>query len=141
MLGGISEAQLIDLDDLLTVDQEIEHTRFHWIRSAPDAPSGDNLIGLMERLAFIRCLQIDPQRQDRIHPERWKQIVREGDVTPAWLVADFNATRRRATIVTQLIKHLQKLTDDAVAMFCKLIGRLFSQANNRKRQRQADAHQ
>lgn len=73
LLAGMSEVLLIDLDDLLTVDQGIEHIRFHWIRSAPDAPSGDNLIGLIERLAFIRCLQIDPQRQDRIHPERWKQ--------------------------------------------------------------------
>jgi len=31
--------------------------------------------------------------------------------------------------------------DDAVTMFCKLIGRLFSQANNRKKQRRTDAHQ
>ncbi|TPI49267.1 hypothetical protein FJ946_20295 [Mesorhizobium sp. B2-4-7] len=29
----------------------------------------------------------------------------------------------------------QKLTDDAVTMFIKLMSRLFSQANNRKKQR------
>lgn len=139
LLAGFSEVRLVDLDDLLSVDPEIEHTRFHWIRSAPDAPSGDNLIGLMERLTFIRSLEIDPQLQNRIHPERWNQMVREGDVTPAWLVADFNVARRRATIVAQLIKLIQKLTDDAVTMFCKLIGRLFSQANNRKKQRRTDA--
>ena len=73
--------------------QPIQQTRLAWLRSAPDAPSADNLIGLMDRLTFVRTLAIDPQRQARIHPERWTQIVREGDVTPAWLVADFNARR------------------------------------------------
>ena len=38
-------------------------------------------------------------------------------------------------IVAQVIKLGQKLTDDAVMMFIKLMGRLFSQANNRKKQR------
>ena len=42
-------------------------------------------------------------------------------------------------IVAQIIKLGQKLTDDAVSMFIKLIGRLFSQANNRKKQRHMDS--
>ncbi|CUX56936.1 transposase (fragment) [Agrobacterium fabrum str. J-07] len=40
--------------------------------------------------------------------------------------------------MAQVIKLGQKLTDDAVTMFIKLMGKLFSQANNRKRQRQID---
>ena len=66
-------------------------------------------------------------------------MIREGDATPAWLASDFNASRRRATIVAQVIKLGQKLTDDAVMMFIKLMGRLFSQANNRKKQRHMNA--
>ena len=93
---------------------------------------------MMERLSFIRTLDIDPRLQGRILSGRWDQMIREGDVTPAWLAADFNASRRRATIVAQVIKLSQKLTDDAVTMFIKLIGRLFSQAINRKKQRHAE---
>lgn len=60
-------------------------------------------------------------------------MVREGDGTPAWLAGEFGASRRRrATIVAQVIKLGQKLTDDEVMMFIKLKGRLFSQVNNRK---------
>lgn len=66
-------------------------------------------------------------------------MIREGDATPAWLASDFNASRRCATIVAQVIKLGQKLTDDAVMMFIKLMGRLFSQANNRKKQRHMNA--
>ncbi|GGG17419.1 hypothetical protein GCM10010924_53150 [Rhizobium wenxiniae] len=65
-------------------------------------------------------------------------MIREGNATPAWPASDFNACRRYALIVAQVIKLCQKLTDDAVTMFIKLIGKLFSQANNRKKQRQMD---
>ena len=65
-------------------------------------------------------------------------MIREGNATPAWLANDFNASRRHALIVAQVIKLGQNLTDDAVSMFIKLMGRLFSQANNRKKQRHMD---
>ncbi len=46
--------------------------------------------------------------------------------------------RRRAAIVAQIIKIGQKLTDDAVMMFIKLMGRLYSKVNNQKKQRHMD---
>ena len=139
LLEDIAAEKLEALDALLHVDPAIGQTRFYWLRSAPDAPGASNLIGLTERIAFLHTLEIDPQLQARISSGRWGQIIREGDATPAWLATDFGANRRRATIVAQVIKLGQKLTDDAVTMFIKLIGRLFSQANNRKKQRHMDA--
>jgi hypothetical protein len=141
LLEGLSADQMEQLEALLLVDPAIQQTRLAWLRSAPDAPSADNLIGLMDRLTFVRTLAIDPQRQSRLHPERWTQIVREGDVTPAWLVADFGARRRRATLVAQVITLEQSLTDAAATMFNKLIGRLFVRANTRRKQRYVDAQQ
>lgn len=135
LIADLSPERRQDLDDLLKVDAAIGQTRFHWLRSAPDAPGAANLVGLTERIALLRTLAIDPRLQSRIPSGRWDQMIREGDVTPAWLASDFNASRRHATIVAQIIKLGQKLTDDAVTMFIKLIGRLFSQANNRKTQR------
>ena len=66
-------------------------------------------------------------------------MAREGDAAPAWLAEDYGASRRRATIVVQIVKLGQKLTDDAVMMFIKLMGRLYSKANNQKKQRHMDA--
>ncbi len=135
LLDGLSVDQIDQLEALLLVDPAIQQTRLAWLRSAPDAPSANNLIGLMDRLTFVRTLTIDSQRQAGIHPERWTQIVREGDVTPAWLVADFGARRRGATLVAQTITLEQTLTDAAVTMFNKLIGRLFARANTRRKKR------
>jgi hypothetical protein len=141
LLNGLSVDQMEQLEALLVVDPAIQKSRLAWLRSAPDAPSADNLIGLMDRLTFVRTLTIDSQRLARIHPERWAQIVREGDVTPAWLVADFGARRRRATLVAQAITLEQTLTDAAVTMFNKLIGRLFARANTRRKKRYIEAQQ
>ncbi|MBD2749999.1 hypothetical protein IC232_25340 [Microvirga sp. BT688] len=56
-------------------------------------------------------------------------------------MADFNAKRRRATIVAQLISLGERLTDKAITMFNKLIGRLFARANMRRKQKYADTRQ
>ena len=138
LIEDIPLETLQSLDRLLEVDPAIGQTRFHWLRSAPEAPGASNLVGLTERIAFLRALEIDPTLQARISSGRWDQMIREGNATPAWLANEFNASRRHALIVAQVIKLGQKLTDDAVAMFIKLMGRLFSQANNRKKQRQMD---
>lgn len=124
---------------MLDVDPAIGQTRFHWLRSAPDAPGADNLVGLTERIAFLRSLGISARLQARISVGRWEQMVREGDAAPAWLAEDYGACRRRATIVVQIVKLGQKLTDDVVMMFIKLMGRLYSKANNQKKQRHMDA--
>ena len=93
------------------VDPAIRQTRFAWLRALPEAPSGRNLLGLIERLIFVRSFGLDPQRRARIHPDRWTQLVREGAVTPSWLADDFNAGRRQALIAAQLIELTSKLTD------------------------------
>lgn len=139
LIADLDQQKLQTLDGLLEVDPAIGKTRFHWLRSPPEAPGALNLVGLTERIAFLRTLGIDPRLQTRIASGRWDQMVREGDATPAWLANDFNGSRRHATIVAQIIKLGQKLTDDAVMMFIKQMGRLFSQANNRKKQRHMSA--
>ncbi len=136
LIEDISLDTLQSLDRLLDVDPSIGQTRFHWLWSAPEAPGASNLVGLTERIAFLRKLKIDPKLQVRISSGRWDQMIREGNATPAWLANDFDASRRHALTVAQVIKLAQKLTDDPVAIFIKLMGRLFSQANNRKKQRQ-----
>lgn len=138
LIEAIPADRLASLDGLLEVDPTIGQTRFHWLRSAPEAPGASNLVGLTERITFLRTLEIDPALQIRISSGRWDQMIREGNATPAWLANDFNASRRHALIVAQVIKLGQKLTDDAVTMFIKLMGRLFSQANSRKKQRHMD---
>ncbi len=138
LIEAIPADRLASLDVCLEVDPTISQTRFHWLRSASEAPGASNLVGLTERITFLPTLEIDPALHVRISSGRWDQMIYEGNATPAWLANDFNASRQHALIVAQVIKLGQKLTDDSVTMFIKLMGRLFSQANSRKKQRHMD---
>ncbi len=70
LIEEISVDTLQSLDKLLEVDPAIGQTRFHWLRSAPDAPGASDLVGLTERIAFLRKLEIDPKLQMRISSGR-----------------------------------------------------------------------
>src|SRR4051794_9049852 len=120
LLRGMTDEQLAAIDGLLEVDATIGQTRFGWLRAAPEAPGDQNLLGLVERLAFVRALGLGPSWRDLIHPERFRQLAREGEVSPSWLVADFSPLRRRATIAAQVLELATTLTDAAVVMFMKL---------------------
>lgn len=56
-----------------------------------EVPGASNLIGLTERTAFVRRLEIDPTLQARMSAGRWDQMIREGNATPAYLANDLNA--------------------------------------------------
>jgi TnpA family transposase len=128
ILNGRTPAQLAALDALLAFDSAIRQTRFGWLGAWSDSPGAANLNGLLDRLDFLRGLAMDPACRETVHPDRWKQIVREGDAAPAWLAEDFGADRRRATLLAYLIDLQERLTDEAIHMFCKQIGRLFARA-------------
>lgn len=95
------------MERLLEVDPPIGQTRFRWLRSAPEAPAVSNLVGLTERIAFLRQLEIRLELQVRVSSGRWEQMIREGNATPAWLASDFNASRRYALIVAQVISFVR----------------------------------
>jgi hypothetical protein len=117
LLAGLTAAELAALDDLLVLDPAVQMSRFAWLHALAEAPSERNLLALIDRLGFVRDRRLDPSRRDRIHPDRWAQLVREGNVTPSWLASDFNTGRRRAIIAAQLIELSGRLTDAAITVF------------------------
>lgn len=128
ILKGRKPKELAALDTLLVFEPLIRMTRFGWLGEWSDSPGAANLNGLLDRLDFLRGFNLDTACRERIHSERWKQIVREGEATPAWLAEDFGAERRRATLLAYLVDLRERLTDESIHMFCKQIGRLFARA-------------
>ena len=138
LLSDLTAERLDALDALLAIDPLIGQTRFSWLRTASEAPGVANLDALLARLAFLRGFAVAPERRALIHPDRLRQMIREGEVTPSFLASDFSDGRRRATLTAQLLHLSETLTDQALAMFCKIIGKLFAAAISRKKQRHAD---
>ncbi|MEY9197293.1 hypothetical protein ABIA16_002409 [Sinorhizobium fredii] len=72
-----------------------------------------------------------------VHPDRYRQFVREGRASSAYLLERYTASRRRATLVACLIDLEERLTDAAIGLADKLIGNAFSRTHLAGNQRYA----
>jgi hypothetical protein len=90
---------------------------------------------LLERLAYVRALELDANAANAIHEYRFRQMVREGTAAPAFLLSDYGPRRRRAILIAQMLALEARLSDGALAMFDKLVGSLFVRARKRQERR------
>jgi hypothetical protein len=52
-------------------------TRLTWLRNASQSPASTNILGLIERVEFLRKLGIDRERQQAIPASAFNRIARE----------------------------------------------------------------
>jgi hypothetical protein len=78
----------------------------------------------------VRKIGICPDVAGRIHADRFRQYVREGRASPAYMIERYTPSRRRATLVAFLLDLEERLTDSALEMADKLIGGIFTRARN-----------
>ena len=126
--GALTTDQAEALDALLVPDSTTGVTPIAWLRDIPDSPSARNLSGLLSRLAHVRRLGLNSAIADTIHERRFRKLVREGAVAPAFLLSDYSVRRRRATLAAQVIELEARLSDAAAQMFDKQVGELFASA-------------
>ena len=98
LLAGLSSAQLAKLDTLLIPDPTLEATPFAWLKNASTSPKPDHVRALLDRLRFVRDMDIPPEAAARIHDDRFQQLVREGRISDAHQIGRYVAHRRRAIL-------------------------------------------
>ena len=62
LIATLSATQLAGLDTLLGNDATLKRTPLAWLRDVPEAPGATNLNEIIERLAYVRKMQIGPPR-------------------------------------------------------------------------------
>ena len=120
------------LEDLLNHDPSIGRSRLTWLRTPPHATSALSMLGLLERLKFVRVIALPRTLGDNIHPGRLTKFAREGAVAPVNLLSDFGKRRRVASLAAQMLELETTLTDSAIALFERLTGQLFTRSRNRQ---------
>jgi hypothetical protein len=98
----------------------------------PQAAKPDAMLGLIDRLAHVRAIGIDPGRGQRVHQTRLAQLVREAGRSTVQHVADYERQRRHATLVAISLDLAVSLTDQAIEVFDRLIGALFRKTEGRQ---------
>lgn len=135
MADGLTEIERSALEALLAVDPELRRSRFAWLRDYSESPAPSNILELLDRLDYVRGLQIGPGRAGRIHAARLKRLVEEGAIMTAQHIADLEPARRTAILVAQIADLETRLADATLAMFEKYVGSLFTKARNRDERR------
>jgi len=136
LLSSIRPEQLHAIDALLTADSK-GATPLTWLKTIPVAAKPDHVRDILERLSVVRGIDIPAKISAAIHPDRYRQFVREGRASPAYMIERYTMSRQRATLAAFLIDLEEKLTDAAIEMADKLIGNAFSRAQNKQASRYA----
>ena len=135
LASALDERQRSSIDVLLVNDPALRSSPLAWLRDISESPSTGNLTDLLDRLAYVRGIGLDPSISDLIHEHRFRQFVREGSVAPAFLLSDYSQNRRRATLVAVALDLETRLSDAAIGMFDKLVGSLFTRARRGQERR------
>ncbi len=128
----LTDTQRHQLDELLVLKPNKQHTDLTWLRQPPGPPTPNNFSKVVERLEFIRSLRIDSNWKQQIHQNHLKQLSRTGaKYTPAHL-ARLNDLRRYATLVAFLLDTSDILVDQAIDMHDRMMGQLFSRSERQQ---------
>ena len=129
LVEGLSPETIAGLESLLVVTNDEDRTPLAWLREWPEAPRQRNLVGLVERLKFVRELGVGPDREKRIHRARYAAITREIAILVPRDISRFETPRRLAILVVFAREMEAVLTDAALAMFDKMLGAVFRRAD------------
>lgn len=131
LTAGMSEARLRALDALLDVPSGQPVSPLAWMRDVTGGANAKALIGLIERLDAARAIGIDPAVLSGIHEERIRRLAQEGARLTAQHFRALTPLRRRAALVVSVLDTAERLTDEIVGLFDRLVGRLFRRAERR----------
>jgi hypothetical protein len=135
LADGLTTAERVAIEKLLTLDPELRRSRFAWLRDYSESPAPSNIVALLDRLEYARDLGIGRGHAARIHPDRFNRLVGEGAIMTVQHLADLEPARRTAMLVAQAASLETRLSDVTLAMFEKYMGTLFTRARNRDERR------
>ena len=66
LVEGLEQRTIAELEALIAVSDDRDRTALAWVRDWPEAPTQKNLVGVVERLQFVRSLGVGSDREQRI---------------------------------------------------------------------------
>ena len=117
LAGGLPATQAGALDVLLQTKEGTSTTTLAWARQPAGAPGHRALTRLLDQRACLHGIGLDPELTAGVHPERLRQLAREGGRFTAAHLRALAPLRRRATLVATVLDTHARLTDDGIALF------------------------
>jgi hypothetical protein len=114
------------------VDPELRtRTRLSWLREAPEIPSAKSLRKVLERLPYVRTLEL-PTPDTRLHPNRLRQLASRGGQYAAQPLAHLAGEQRYCLLGAYLPDLATGLTDQMLDMLDKILDELVRKGNKKQ---------
>ncbi|MEN3177291.1 DUF4158 domain-containing protein [Gluconobacter sp. OJA] len=138
LLAYVSVESLAKLDATLIVDPKTGVTSLAWLREIATVPTPDNVRGLLDRLAYLRAIELPVTIGNAIHADRLRQLIREGRASSVQLIGRYTPSRRRATLAAMILDLETRLTDAVLDIADRIIGGSFTRGNNKQKRSYAE---
>lgn len=119
------------LEGLLDPRGESRQTYLGWVRQSLGASNPANILSCLERLKFLRSLEIPVAWAARLHQNRLVQIAREGANTDVTHLKAFSSERKYGTLVACILEAMTMLIDEALEMHERFLGQQFKKAERK----------
>jgi TnpA family transposase len=136
-IAALSVQTGMALEKLLEVEAGATVCQLAWLRTASLSPAARNLLGLIERLRFVRDLGLPRDLKDVVPQRIFRHLVDEATRMTAQHLAAVAPPRRLTLLVVAVLQLETTLTDAALSMFDKLLGSLSRRAERRSEERAA----
>ena len=116
------------LDALLQLRTSTKISYLHWLLQFVNIPKPKHLLLHIERLIYIKSLDLPTSLGKNVHYSRLIKLAREGKNMPASEIQKFEPNRRYATIIAILFDARASIIDEIIELNDKILGSIFNKA-------------
>lgn len=132
LIRDLTPQQADALEALLRPREGTALSVLAWARQPTGAPGHKAFKRLVEQLACLRAIGLEPACAEGVHPERLRKLAREGGRFTAQHLRALSPLRRQATLVATVLDTWTRLIDEGIALFDRAVARMFRRAETQE---------
>ncbi|MBG9550008.1 Tn3 family transposase [Cytobacillus firmus] len=125
---SLTNEQKEKLEEIITSQHpsESNKTILGWLKEPPGHPSPETFLKVIERLEYIRGIELETVQISHLHRNRLLQLSRLGSRYEPYAFRDFQENKRYSILTVYLLQLTQELTDNAFEIHDRQILSLLS---------------
>ncbi|MBG9657128.1 Tn3 family transposase [Cytobacillus firmus] len=125
---SLTNEQKVKLEEIITSQHpsESNKTLLGWLKEPPGHPSPETFLKVIERLEYIRGIELETVKISHLHRNRLLQLSRLGSRYEPYAFRDFQENKRYSILTVYLLHLTQELTDKAFEIHDRQILSLLS---------------
>jgi len=125
---SLTKEQKEKLEEIITSwhHSETNKTILGWLKEPPSHPSPETFLKVIEKLEYIRGMELETVKINHLHRNRLLQLARLGSRYEPYAFRDFQDNKRYSILTVYLLHLTQELTDKAFEIHDRQILTLLS---------------